>query len=424
MQTGDRVREGQLLVTLDARDLDVNSRRAEAALDEVRSSVPEADSAVAGAKANLDLAQATFNRMQELLNKKSISNQEFDEASAKLKSAQAAYEMARARRAQLDAQAGPGSAGSAMPPRSTRSYAEITAPFAGVVTAKSVDPGTLAVPGAPLLTIEREGAYRLEASVEESQLSAIRVGQPVSVTLDGIDRTLDARVSEIVPAVDAASRSYTVKIDLPTVPALRSGAFGRASFSTGQPLAAHDSGGRGDGARPVAIGVGGGKRRRAHPPDHARGRSRKTRSRCSPVSRAGRKVIFPVPQGFPTEPQWRSGREGRTQTRSGGKVRAGLDRLQADASGDRRLVAAGRVRGLETAARGGAADHRADGGRVRPDAGRFGARSRGARHQADGEAAVGDPRRRVHLLDIQPRHVHGHRAFPGRPGRREEPSSG
>ena len=64
----------------------------------------------------------------------------------------------------------------------TRSYAEITAPFAGVVTAKTVEPGTLALPGAPLLTIEREGAYRLEASVEESRLAAIRVGQPVSVT--------------------------------------------------------------------------------------------------------------------------------------------------------------------------------------------------------------------------------------------------
>ena len=56
--------------------------------------MPEADSAVAGAKANLDLAQTTFNRMQDLFNKKSISNQEFDEASGKLKAAQAAYEMA------------------------------------------------------------------------------------------------------------------------------------------------------------------------------------------------------------------------------------------------------------------------------------------------------------------------------------------
>ncbi len=50
---------------------------------------------MAAAKANLDLAQATFNRMQDLFQKKSISDQEFDEASANLKAAQAAFDMAR-----------------------------------------------------------------------------------------------------------------------------------------------------------------------------------------------------------------------------------------------------------------------------------------------------------------------------------------
>jgi RND family efflux transporter MFP subunit len=235
VQTGDRVRAGQSLITLDARDLDVNARRAEAALEEVRSSIPEADGAVAGAKANLDLAQTTFNRMQDLFNKKSISNQELDEASGKLKGTQAAFEMAKARRAQVDAQ----TARVQQEVRATevaRSYAEVTAPFAGIVTAKTVDPGTLALPGTPLLIIERDGAYRLEASVEESRMAAIRVGQLVSVTLDGIDRTLEARVSEIVPAVDPASRSYIVKIDLPPAPALRSGAYGRAAFRLGNRL--------------------------------------------------------------------------------------------------------------------------------------------------------------------------------------------
>jgi hypothetical protein len=67
-------------------------------------------------------------------------------------------------------------------------------------------------------------------------LSAIRVGQPVSVTLDGVDRAFDAHVSEIVPAVDAASRAYTVKIDLPGLPSLRSGLFGRAEFQLGSQL--------------------------------------------------------------------------------------------------------------------------------------------------------------------------------------------
>jgi RND family efflux transporter MFP subunit len=113
-----------------------------------------------------------------------------------------------------------------------RGYSEIVAPFSGTIITKSVDPGTVAVPGVPLFTIERVGAYRLEVSVEESRLSLARVGRTVSVTLDGIDRTFPARVAEIVPSVDAAARTGTVKIDLPSLPELRSGLFGRALFDT------------------------------------------------------------------------------------------------------------------------------------------------------------------------------------------------
>lgn len=229
---GDRVREGQLLVALDARDLDAGYRQAEAAQTEARSAVPEADNAIAGAQASLNLAQATYRRMKDLFDKDSISNQEFDEATARLKLAQAGHEMAVARRAQLDskiAQAAQAVASAEV----MRSYAQLTAPFAGTVTAKSVDPGVLAAPGAPLLTIEREGAWRLEAAVEESKLPLIRTGQPVTVVLDAIGRPIEGRVSEIVPAIDAASRSFTVKIDLPAIAQLRSGLFGRARFAFG-----------------------------------------------------------------------------------------------------------------------------------------------------------------------------------------------
>jgi membrane fusion protein, multidrug efflux system len=58
----------------------------------------------------------------------------------------------------------------------------------------------------------------------------VKPGQAVEVLLDALDRKLAARVSEIVPAVDAASRAYIVKIDLPALANLRSGMFGRAWF--------------------------------------------------------------------------------------------------------------------------------------------------------------------------------------------------
>ena len=230
VQVGEHVAEGQVLAVLDSRDLETGLRRAEAAREEIRSAIPEADSGAAAAKANLDLAQATFNRMQDLYQKKSISNQEFDEASAKLKSAQAAHEMAHARRTQLDAKLQQ-TEQEVQSAQVSLSYAQITAPFAGVVTSKPVEPGVMAVPGAPLLTIEREGAYRLEASVEESRLPGIRVGQAVAVKLDAL--SLMGKVSEIVPEVDAATRAGTVKIDLPANAQIRSGVFGRALFGGG-----------------------------------------------------------------------------------------------------------------------------------------------------------------------------------------------
>jgi RND family efflux transporter MFP subunit len=230
VQVGDRVREGQPLVTLDARDLEANLRRAEAGRAEAVSALPELENSIAGAKANYELAQATFRRIEDLAAKKSVSNQEFDEASARLKAAQAAYEMVQARREQLQSRIAQADQ-EQRAARITRDYASIAAPFSGIVTARSVEPGNLAAPGAPLLTIEREGAYRLEAAIDESNLPAIRVGQSVKVTLDALARTFDARVSEVVPAVDAASRAYTVKIDLPALPQMRSGLFGKAVFS-------------------------------------------------------------------------------------------------------------------------------------------------------------------------------------------------
>lgn len=296
VQAGDQVREGQLLVILDARDLDVSSRRAEAAREEVRSAVPEADGAIAAAKANLDLAQVTFGRMRDLFQEKSISNQEFDEASARLKAAQAGYDMAQARRVQMNATL----ARVDQEVRSTevtRSYAEVLAPFAGIVVSKGVEPGSLAVPGAPLLTIEREGAYRFEASVEEDHLAFVRVGQPVSVNLDTIDRTLDALVSEIVPAVDAASRTYIVKIDLPMLPAIRSGVFGRAAFQTAsRSLLAIPAGAVLDRGQLQSVlvadsGV-------AHTRLITAGQRLKDRVEVLSGLSAGESVIFPVPQGL------------------------------------------------------------------------------------------------------------------------------
>jgi multidrug efflux system membrane fusion protein len=232
VQLGDHVNANQLLVTLDSQELESGVQRATAAEAEVLSAVPEADSAVQSAQANLDLARTTHQRVTQLAAKKSVSNQELDESSARLKVAEAALAMAQSKRRQLDSRLVQARQ-ELHSANIMRDYTRIAAPFAGVVTAKPVEPGTLATPGAPLLTIEREGGYRLEASVDESKLPLVKAGQAVDVTLESLDRHFEARVSEIVPEVDAASRAYVVKIDLPALPNLRSGMFGRARFAMG-----------------------------------------------------------------------------------------------------------------------------------------------------------------------------------------------
>jgi RND family efflux transporter MFP subunit len=174
----------------------------------------------------------THKRFSDLLAKKSVSQSEFDEAEARLKSAQAAVEMAQSRRRQAEAKRSQVEAQIA-DVRAVSGYAKIHAPFAGIVTERLMDPGTLATPGMPILTIERGGGYRLEASVPESKQSLARRGQTIAVHLEAIGEALEGRVDEIVPQVDAASRTILVKIALPNVAGLRSGMYGRAEFPGG-----------------------------------------------------------------------------------------------------------------------------------------------------------------------------------------------
>jgi RND family efflux transporter MFP subunit len=230
VHTGDSFTAGQTLITLDSKDFDSAVRQAEAARREAQSAEAEINSAITAAKAQLELAQVTFQRMKDLFDKKSISNQEFDEAQARLRMAQANYDMATSRRSQLAAKLD--SAAEAIQSANiVRAYTTITAPFAGVVIERKVEPGSLVSPGAPLLMVEQAGAYRLEVPVEESMLPQLRRGQVVPVFLDALGRSLEGAIGEIVPAVDAASRAVTVKINLPAVAGLRSGMSGRARFA-------------------------------------------------------------------------------------------------------------------------------------------------------------------------------------------------
>jgi RND family efflux transporter MFP subunit len=119
--------------------------------------------------------------------------------------------------------------------RTSQGYTRIHAPFAGLVTEKKVDAGMLAAPGMPLFTVEDTRSYRLEVTVDESELHSVRLGQVSPVTIDALgDAQLSGKVVQIVPAADAASHSFLVKVEIPADARLRSGLFGRARFPRGE----------------------------------------------------------------------------------------------------------------------------------------------------------------------------------------------
>lgn len=217
---GSHVTAGQILARISAAQPQASLAQAQASLSAARHQV-------AAAESGQSLAASTMQRYELLRQRKSVSAQEYDEVRQRLQAASARLDVAKAGEAQANA--------AVTQADTALSFTEIRAPFACIVTKRLVDPGALASPGMPLFTVESTGRYHLEATVDESRLPFIRSGESVKVTIDSIaNNQLAGKVTQINPAGDAGTRSFTVKIELPKVAALRSGLFGRVNFVRGQ----------------------------------------------------------------------------------------------------------------------------------------------------------------------------------------------
>lgn len=115
-------------------------------------------------------------------------------------------------------------------------YTSIVAPFSGVITSRKADPGTMAMPSMPILAIDDDSVYQLVSQVPEKLAANLSVGDRVMVTIDSLNDTLPATISEIVPSADPSSRTLTVKANLPYTKRLKSGLFGRLSLKTGSKM--------------------------------------------------------------------------------------------------------------------------------------------------------------------------------------------
>lgn len=191
VQEGDIIKKGDLLVTIDQRQVKA-----------------QLESALANAK----VAAKEFRRYQQLLKDQSASQQEFDRAEARHREAKAAVSAARV--SQKDAQ--------------------VRAPYDGRVVAKMINPGDLASPGTPFLTVEQTGLFWTDLVLPERHIQAVQLGLEVKVIVPALDNhEIMGEVGRIVPSADARSRSFQVKVSMPAGLDLKSGMFARVAIPLG-----------------------------------------------------------------------------------------------------------------------------------------------------------------------------------------------
>lgn len=205
VEEGSRVKKGQVLASLENEDL-------EAARDQARARVKEAQAGLVSARAELTDAELQYQRTKTLVRQDLVSRQDFDVAEARYKKAQAGVASAQA--AVRTAQAGLAEAQAAL------EYSYIRSPFDGVVTTKYADVGEVVAPfgaaanaRAAVVTLADMDSLMVEADVAESNLDKVHQGQPAEISLDAIpSQRFPGEVHMIVPTADRAKATVLTKV--------------------------------------------------------------------------------------------------------------------------------------------------------------------------------------------------------------------
>jgi len=228
VEKGDLVKANQLLIEIDHTDYQHAVRQAKANLVAARARVAQQDASVRN-------TTLTLNRMQTLIKEQFVSQQDLDNAQVAHDAAMAALDSLRAQVQQLDvalAQA-----------ETNLAYSYIRAPFPGYVAERNLDLGSY-VSGATggtstisrgILTLHEIQTVRILIEVVEKDVPLIRVNQKAEVRAEAYpDRVFEGTVTRIVQALNRATRTMTIEVDLPNRDhVLKGGMFARVEIMVG-----------------------------------------------------------------------------------------------------------------------------------------------------------------------------------------------
>ncbi|APZ45350.1 efflux transporter periplasmic adaptor subunit [Polaribacter reichenbachii] len=202
VNVGDKVRKGQLLVSINNTDLQAKKAQ-------VNAGITQAQTAFTNAEKN-------YNRFKNLMASNSISQKEMDDMTANYQMAKAGLESAKQMKNEINAQF---------------TYSNITAPFSGVITSKNIEEGDMANPGMPLISLETPNNFEVIAMVPETEISQIKKGTNVNVLVKAIGKTVQGKVSEVSSSAKNTGGQFLVKITLAkTDDSILSGMFATVQF--------------------------------------------------------------------------------------------------------------------------------------------------------------------------------------------------
>nr|WP_246610509.1 efflux RND transporter periplasmic adaptor subunit [Comamonas fluminis] len=186
VELGQRVKAGQVLARLDARDYQLSAEAARAQ--------------VTSAATQRDLAQANVQRFRALRAQNFISAAEMERYEANLKATQASLDQAKA---QLSSQS------------NQENYTQLLADVDGVVTSVDAEPGQVVAAGTPVVRIAQDGARDAVFAVPEDRRASIRIGQGVQVRpWSDENQVVQGLVREVAASADTATRTYQIKAAL------------------------------------------------------------------------------------------------------------------------------------------------------------------------------------------------------------------
>lgn len=202
VNVGQKVKKGQLLISINNADLSARKAQTTAGITE--------------AQAAFNSAEKDYERFQNLFAKNSASQKELDDQHANYQMAKARLEGAKQMKNEVESQF---------------AYVDLRAPFSGVITNRFIDEGDMANPGVPLISVEGPGSFEVTASVPEREISKIKSGSEVQVLVKSLDIQLPGTITEVSSSARNTGGRYLVKVVLDKTDAgILSGMYATVQF--------------------------------------------------------------------------------------------------------------------------------------------------------------------------------------------------